>query len=160
MVAMRGPLALVWIVTDLRALLFAIDWFDRAIHVQYPATILHYRMQRNCQVLLQPDVRFFLINGFQSSPHRVVTAYLTHSQQGRIDSIMPQGVDIGIAPTASHNGHQQRARYIPDLWGVRAAELQRTLLNIWLEQIGLFQEVDEKMISRPTIYNLKPLHVS
>ena len=101
-------------------------------------------MQRNCQVLPRPDVRFFLINGFQSSPHQVLTAYLAHPQQGRIDSIMPQGVDMGIAPTASHNGHQQRAKYIPDLWGVRAAELQRTLLNIWLEQIGLFQEVDEK----------------
>ena len=49
---------------------------------------------------------------------------------------MPQGVDMGIAPTASHNGHQQRAKYIPDLWGVRAAELQRTVLNIWLEQMA------------------------
>ena len=39
MVAMRGPPALVWIVTDLRALLFAIDWFDRGIHVQYPAAV-------------------------------------------------------------------------------------------------------------------------
>ena len=57
---------------------------------------------------------------------------------------MPQSVDMGIAPTASHNGQQQRAKYIPDLWGVRAAVLQRTVLNIWLEQIGLFQEVDEK----------------
>ena len=92
----RHPLSEVRCRATLSALLFAIDWFDRAIHVQYPATILHYRMQRNCQVLLQPDVRFFLINGFQSAPHRVVTAYLTHSQQGRIVSIMPQGVDMGI----------------------------------------------------------------
>ena len=51
---------------------------------------------------------------------------------------------MGIAPTASHNGHQQRAKYIPDLWGVRAAELQRTLLNIWLEQIGLFRGTSMK----------------
>ena len=58
-------------------------------------------------MLLQPDFRFFRINGFQSSPHRVVTENLAHSQQGRIDAIMPQGVDMGIAPTASHNGQQQ-----------------------------------------------------
>ena len=95
-------------------------------------------------MLFQPDVRFFLINGFQSSPHRVVTANLVHPQQGRIDAIMPQGIDMGIAPTASHNGQQQRAKYIPDLWCVRAAELQWTVLNIWLEQSGLLQEVDEK----------------
>ena len=101
-------------------------------------------MQRNCQILFQPDVRFFLINGFQNSPYRVVTAKLVHPQQGRIDAIMPQGVDMGIAPTASHNGRQQRAKYIPDLWGVRAATLQQTVLNIWLNQIGLLQEVDEK----------------
>ena len=31
MVAMRGPPALVWIVTDLRALLFAIDWFGNYV---------------------------------------------------------------------------------------------------------------------------------
>ena len=85
-----------------------------------------------------------VINGFQSSPHRVVTANLAHPQQGRIDAIMSQSVDMGIAPTASHNGQQQRAKYIPDLWGVRAAVLQQTVLNIWLEQIGLLQEVDEK----------------
>ena len=95
-------------------------------------------------MLLQPDVRFFLINGFQSSPYRVVTANLAHPQQGRIDAIMPQGVDMGIAPTASHNGQQQRAKYIPDLLGVGAAVLQWTVFNIWLEQIGLLQEVDEK----------------
>ena len=42
---------------------------------------------------------------------------------------MPQGVDMGIAPTADHKGQQQRAKYIPALWGVRAAVLQRTVLN-------------------------------
>ena len=138
MVAMRGPPGLGWIVTDLRALLFAIDWFDHGIHVQYPA-VLRYRMQRNCQMLLQPDYRFFLINGFQSSPHRVVTADLAHSQQGRIDTIMSQRVDMGIAPTASHNGQQQRDKYILDLWCVRAGELQRTGLGEWIEQIGCFR---------------------
>ena len=60
MVAMRGTPGLACVVTDHRALLIAIDWFDRGIHVQYPATILHHRMQRNCQMLFQPDVRFFL----------------------------------------------------------------------------------------------------
>ena len=59
MVAMRGPPALVWVVTDLRALLFAIDRFDRGIHVQYPA-LLHHRMQRNCQMRFQPDFRLFV----------------------------------------------------------------------------------------------------
>ena len=57
---------------------------------------------------------------------------------------MQQGVDMGIAPNASHNGQQQRAWYIPDLWCVRAAELQRTASDKWFEQIGLFQDVDEK----------------
>ena len=57
---------------------------------------------------------------------------------------MPQGVDMGIAPTASHNGQQQRAKYIPDLWCVRAVELQRTAIDKWIEQTGLFQNVDEK----------------
>ena len=143
MVAMRRPPAFEWIVIDLCDLLFAIDWFDRGIHVQYPV-VPHYRMQRNCQVLLQPDFRFFLINGFQSSPHRVVTANIAHSQQRRIDAIMPQGVEMGIAPTVSHNGQNHRAKYIPDLWCVRAAELQRTVRDKWLEQTGLFQDVDEK----------------
>ena len=36
------------------------------------------------------------------------------------------------------------AKYIPDLWCVRAAVLQRTGRDEWIEQIGLFQEVDEK----------------
>ena len=133
-----------WVVTDLGTLLFVIDWFDRGIHVQYSA-LLHHRMQRNCQVLLQTDFRFFLINGFQRPPHRVVTANFAHSQQGRIDAIMPQGVDMGIAPSASHNGQQYRAKYIPDLWCVRTAKLQRTASDKWFEQIGLlFQDVDEK----------------
>ena len=66
MVAMRGTPGLAWVVTDHRALLIAMDWFDRAIHVQYPATLLHHRMQRNCQMLFQPDVRSFLINGFRA----------------------------------------------------------------------------------------------
>ena len=63
---------------------------------------------------------------------------------------MPQGVDMGIAPTASHNGQQQRAKYIPDLWSVGAAVLQRTVLNIWITQIGLLQEVDEKKGNWPS----------
>ena len=113
MVAMRGPPALVWIATDLRVLLFAIDRFDRGIHVQYPA-ILHYRMQRNCQVLLQPDFRFFLINGFQSSPHRVVTAKLAHPRRGglivnRHSTVTPIGVQF--CPPAGRN----------DSWGGAAA---------------------------------------
>ena len=57
---------------------------------------------------------------------------------------MPQGVDIRIASTASHNGQHQRAKYIPDLWCVRAAVLQRTGRDEWIEQSGLFQEVDDK----------------
>ena len=73
-------------------------------------------------MLFQPDFRLFLINGFQSSPHRVVTANLAHPQQGRIDAIMSQGADMGIAPSACHNGQHQRANYIPDLWCVRTAE--------------------------------------
>ena len=159
---MRGTPGLAWVVTDHRALLIAIDWFDRGIHVQYPATILHHRMQRNCQMLFQPDVRFFLINGFQSSPHRVITAYLVHLQQGRIDAIMPQGVDMGIAPTATHSGQQQRAKYIPDLWGVGATILQRSGHNIWNEQIGSLQEIDEKrqLIKRSDGFGRRPANMN
>ena len=57
---------------------------------------------------------------------------------------MAHGVDMGIAPTASHNGQLHRAKYILDLWCVRAAELQRIDSDIWIEQFGLLQEVDEK----------------
>ena len=57
---------------------------------------------------------------------------------------MPQGVDMGIAPITSHNGQQQRAKYIPEIWGVRVAILRRRGLNKRIGQIGLHQEVDEK----------------
>ena len=75
MLAMRGTPGLVWGVTDLRALLFAIDRFDRGIRVQDRA-LLHHRLQRNCQMLFQPDFFLFRIKRLLSSPHRVVTTNL------------------------------------------------------------------------------------
>ena len=70
-----------------------------------------------------------------------------------------------VPPGASHNGQQHRVKYFPDLWCVRAAELQPTVRDKWLEQIGLSQDVDEKrqlakrrnsFVRRPATMNPAP----
>ena len=125
MVAMRGPPALVWIVSNPTAL-FA------TVLLGNPATILHYATRRP----LFPDQWISL-------------RYPCSSPAGA-DCQCRRALTWASRP-ASHNGHQQRAKYI--LFGAFGL-LQRTLDNIWLGQEVTTDQTEKQLRPATTSMNM------
>ena len=99
---MRWPPRFARIVANYRALLMAIERFDRGIDIENPRFV-EQRPHAIIEMPLQPLHARAFVDLRQRPPQRIFTDHFGHAEQRRVDGIAAQCRDVGIAPVPSQH---------------------------------------------------------
>src|SRR4030095_13163402 len=101
----RGAAGLVRIITQLGALLVAVDGLHTHIDIQDPG-MLEPRFPTPREGPWLPLGAALGIDPFESRSHTVLRANLLHAKALPIDLVPAQGGDVGVAAMAGQNGER------------------------------------------------------